>query len=871
MTNENFLNIMKLRLEQERWTNMDDVTNEFDKLCPMFCPDISVTEKETLLDILENMTTTTIESAHIVTRDGVKPWLHKVKNDSYYTSLYQEHLKTHTNISPNVIREISETTDKIMNCMGNPNTIDGFKKKGLVVGHVQSGKTANYISLINKAADVGYKLIILLAGVHNNLRSQTQERVNEGFIGFDKLRNIFVGVGLSRDFDIYKRPVAYTDIENDFEKKYYKQIITSWVGNTTAPIVLVVKKNSSTLQNIIKWLEESSDSHKYATLLIDDEADNASINTKKNPNESTAINRKIRIILNKFEKISYVGFTATPFANIFIDPDNEIDGLKDDLFPDDFIFSLEAPSNYIGADKIFTEVNFDKYIRIIDDNENYLPIPMKKDFVVNELPNSFKDAICHFLLSIAIKKKRNLGTKHTSMLVNISHLVVIQTAVKDLIIIFLDKMLNAIQQNAYKDFKSATYDPNISHLLSIYNVEFYGESNFLELLQQIDSCRELIKVKLINSKSKDPLNYNEYDEGLNVIAVGGYSLSRGFTLEGLTTTYFLRNSKMYDTLLQMGRWFGYRDGYDDICRIYLTDSSYDWYSYISYAIDELREEFNILEYHRLTPRDYGLKVRSHPEQLIITARNKMYNSESYEIDISHSQELIQMLTQSLDESMNKHNSSVILNLLNKINFVKKSDENNIRGLFAKNIDASIILEFIKNYNCCEGERSKLDSVVDYIEKGIDEELSKWDIYLPKNINGKKSDLLKAYDISMQTRTVGNISGDYVSFADGGGRIVRLFDERAGLSNEELEKAKKINKRKQISGAVYRNVRSRPLLVIKSLLIKDKKSPLEYDDILTFGISFPKSKNIRDVTYSVNKIWLKNQNIIDNGDIEDEEE
>ncbi len=259
-------------------------------------------EKNNMIKKFEHMFAITIESGTQLTKQGWQPWLHTRNEDQkkeFYADRYKNYLLNNTDMPNSVINEIFNSTDKILECMANPLQSVGFKKKGLVVGHVQSGKTANYLALLNKAADIGYKLIILIAGVHNNLRTQTQKRVNDGFIGFDSLKRDIVGVGIGLDGNINKRPISLTNTESDFKKSFLNQQ-TFDPTNSTVPVIMVVKKNSATLKNILSWLETSKDKDtiikNYPMLLIDDEADNASINTKKKPNEATTINRQIRQI-----------------------------------------------------------------------------------------------------------------------------------------------------------------------------------------------------------------------------------------------------------------------------------------------------------------------------------------------------------------------------------------------------------------------------------------------------------------------------------------------------------------------------------------------------------------------------------------------
>lgn len=515
----------------------------------------------------------------------------------------------------------------------------------MVVGHVQSGKTANYTGLICKAADAGYRLIIVIAGIHNNLRNQTQMRIDEGFVGRDSARLLsnrddpaqrFIGVGR---FDKSRRPVTFTNSIKDFSKT-----LASGVGvpldNLREPAIFVIKKNSSTLKNLISWLQEHNQRAGTSVidapmLLIDDEADNASINTAKGPDEATRINGQIRTLLKLFDHSCYVGYTATPFANIFIDPDSETEMLGEDLFPRDFIVSLDPPTNYFGANRVFLE-DSEAILRPITDNGDLLPLKHKKDFTITALPASLERAVRAFVVARAIRLARGQRRKHCSMLVNASRFTDVQRQLRNEVHALVDRIRASVRVNGALPEAKALQDAEIAALHAAWLEEFalgseFGWQDIQPLLLESIAPVSVVEV---NSRSSGNLNYSDHEEhGLNVIAVGGFSLSRGLTLEGLTVSYFLRNSMMYDTLMQMGRWFGYRPGYDDLCRVWMPEEAEGWYAHIAESIEELRDELRSMEAVGATPEQFGLKVRSHPDTLIVTARNKMGSDEKLVVSI----------------------------------------------------------------------------------------------------------------------------------------------------------------------------------------------------------------------------------------------
>ena len=381
-------------------------------------------------------------------------------------------------------------------------------------------------------------------------------------------------------------------------------------------------------------------------LLIDDEADNASINTRQDPGEATAINRAICDLLGMFRRSSYVGFTATPFANIFIDPASADDMLGDDLFPRDFIHVLEAPTNYLGMNTLFGSADPEELdssaadlpstiVRTIDDEEGWLPATHKKDADFHGLPDTLRRAMRCFLLATAIRDLRASGGVagrgggiHRSMLVNVSRFTDVQNRVAGTLHLELEEIRRAVRlYGALPPREAAARSPEIVELAETFDQEF-GDSGFTwpTVLSVLHEAIAPVTVQPVNQTTgAASLDYAQADAppGRRVVAVGGNSLSRGLTLEGLSTSYFLRNAKAYDTLLQMGRWFGYRDGYGDLCRLWLTADAEGWYRHVTGATGELKRDFARMRRRQATPREFGLRVRTHPDTLLITARNKM--------------------------------------------------------------------------------------------------------------------------------------------------------------------------------------------------------------------------------------------------------
>ena len=284
-------------------------------------------DQSILKEMLLSLYTTKVDTFQILEgKERREPWLKAFKAAQIskwsFWMRYKKYLAEKKSFAPSVISHLDELTDKVLDKLFNPQQEDIIiSKKGLVVGQVQSGKTANYTGLVCKAADAGFNLIIVLAGIHNNLRSQTQTRLDEGFLGFDTQntractlnQTIKMGVGRIPGFDDAIAHSYTTSLDTgDFTKR---------AANTAGfnfyvpqPIVLVVKKNSSVLKNLRDWLKTHTTAGKISVksmLLIDDEADNASVNTNKADKDPTRINGYIRDILGQFNRSAYVGYTAT--------------------------------------------------------------------------------------------------------------------------------------------------------------------------------------------------------------------------------------------------------------------------------------------------------------------------------------------------------------------------------------------------------------------------------------------------------------------------------------------------------------------------------------------------------------------------------
>ena len=602
------------------------------------------------------------------------------KKDWHYWRRYRDFLES--KLSDTVVDGLDEATDDILSLLEDPQRTDAWDRRGLVVGHVQSGKTSNYSGLICKAADAGYKIIIVLAGMHNNLRSQTQMRLEEGFLGYETTvdRDPGMPIGVAEFGEDLKTNSATTRAENgDFSKAIAKHF--HGISPEERPWLFVVKKQKTVLTALLHWIQtrvadatDAADGRKLVTklplLMIDDEADNASVDTGEQlfnedgtPDEEhqpKTINSLIRQLLHSFTRKAYVGYTATPFANIYIHHKGSTAKEGPDLFPKAFIINLAAPSNYVGPARMFGRLTRDGRVgalplsrRILDHydpetDSGWMPPKHKKTHVPvhsgqEMIPQTLRDAIHSFVLTCAARELRGQGGEHCSMLIHVTRYVAVQDHVRE-------QVEEAVRRMRQKITRGSDTAELLAQLRRLWGEDFIPTRDTVaELSPPEERPPELpswdavvaklpdvladIVVRSINGTAKDALDYSTPGAALKVIAIGGDKLARGLTLEGLCTSYFVRTTKMYDTLMQMGRWFGYRPGYLDLCRLYTSPDLVKWFGHIADASEELREEFDFMAKAKLTPEQYGLKVMSH-EVLTVTSPLKMRNAQTLSLSYS---------------------------------------------------------------------------------------------------------------------------------------------------------------------------------------------------------------------------------------------
>jgi hypothetical protein len=959
---KNFAQLYLQQLQGTRNLRLEDIGEMVDKACKSPGGE-ELSEQETLKLIteLESDFQTVIGSEReLVGEDeGWSKWLPTRRGEINwkYWDRYRKYMGQ-GRLPEDVLSRLDSSTDRVLGLMGNPNREGAWDRRGLVVGLVQSGKTGHYVGVINKAVDAGYKVIIVMTGFTESLRRQTQVRVEEGVSGYyfrpnpqslgDELAQS-CGVGLIEEFE--GKVEANTSRSRDFLSSGSKNVIKN-IGDN--PIVFVVKKNVSPLKNLLAWV--TSFGNKFGDhgkrffsgvpfLLIDDESDVGSIDTRSGAidkhgevdkeHDPSKINKQIRKLLRLFDQSSYVGYTATPFANVLIhnlaesgidnttkkneDPDRLEIG--EDLFPRSFIVSLPTPSNHVGPAMIFGLKNDDDekrdeglpIIREIDDtelggekDEHWMPKRHTKYHFPrycgrDEIPPSLRKAIYCFILVIAARRLRGDSKEDNSMLVHVTRFIDVQGRVYDQIESERQDIVNRLRnevahESLISELRTLWEDGPESFLATTSSISQREDKIFQnplhdwhdvkdELLESVSS----IEVRKINGGAGDVLDYEDNEDGLNVIAIGGDKLARGLTLNGLSVSYFLRCSKMYDTLMQMGRWFGYRPRYLDLCRLFTTRELTKWFAHISDASEELRDEFERMANSGSTPRQFGLRVQSHPT-MMVTSSVKMKHGTT--LQVSFQGTLVQTIDFCLKEKTVNNNWKAAENLIQQVeevgitpyapNSSAHTDKKRKNACAWSGIEGRFIIQFLNIYQEHEAARKvKTSKLKDYIQKQLNKNgLSSWTVLLSggekesianlgstAKVNclfrnwfiesdAHKKELIKKnhFRISTLVNPVDELIG----------ANKEIWDEALELDKEDWKASGKIRRNKKTdqptrpSGKFIRQVKdvSEGLLILYPIACDDKKVENENGfPILGFAISFPVVDYLGDtpVTYISNHV------------------
>ena len=830
---------------------------------------------------------------------------------------YQQYLEDERSWVPQATYRLDDVTDQILRRLEDPTRPGRWDRRGMVVGHVQSGKTANYTGLICKAADAGYKLIIVLAGVHDSLRSQTQLRLDEGFLGYDTQKRMFfdktntrLGVGLLPGVDFYHVNSLTSSAQKGDFKKNIAATANITVGGSD-PLLLVVKKNKSILNNLISWVTSVQQELQHGQtkarvphvpmLVIDDECDHASVNTRDtfdsagnfDPDaDPTAINGCIRRLLDSFEQSAYVGYTATPFANIFIYKDSETDKYGEDLFPRSFIMNLKKSSDYIGAARIFgleadpavgiESVEPFPITRTVDDADTWIPSNHKSVYTVPpDIPESLRTALLSFILVCAARYVRGQTSDHNSMLVHVTRFTNVQAQVAELLgteLAYLkdrlefgdggreEKLVDELRLLWQQDFAVTTTrfaDPTLPPL------------TWEVLRSALHPAAAKINVNIINGTARDALEYFGKPNGVSLIAVGGDKLSRGLTLEGLSVSYYLRTSRMYDTLLQMGRWFGFRPGYADLCRLYTTADLQRWYKNITLANEELLMQFDEMALTGGTPEDFGLRVRRSPDGLMITAAAKIRNGKTMKLSFSGS--ISETIIFSRDDAVINANLERTISLIKLLQASAPKRPSRNDNHVWEDVDGGWIADFLEVFQTNAGAtKAQARVLATYVRARLRDrpaELTRWTVALISNPGPKYP--VAGLQVGSTQRAKFPADDNILETTYAIRRLVSPSDELIDLTDDEraaaLHRTRKLweeggTRSKAESPPTIPNgpsirrqrPRQRGLLLVYLLDPTKADKPQESKPIVGLALSFPYSDSAEAIEYTINNTYWQQE-------------
>jgi hypothetical protein len=853
---------------------------------------------------------------------GHLPWLAQADRSEWRLWRRLKHyLQYSIRLPPNVLAELERSTDRTLEQLENPCREGPWDRRGMVVGHVQSGKTTHYTSLAAKALDAGYRAVIIIAGVHDNLRSQTQFRVDQYVVGRDTRRQLdelgttrprAFGAALHAEQSGLESPgdepsyavLTCTSSEEigDFKEALAQQV---WFGlSDHNRLVMVVKKNATILRNMTEWLTKllaaGHGGINHPTLVIDDEADQASVNTR-GPDDPTKINALIRRLVKSLRRVGYVGYTATPYANIFIDADfeHEDQALGRDLFPRDFIVNLKAPSDYVGPEAVFGHDGDDSvglperpplpmYVEV-EDSDAWLPPRHKGTHVPGLLPGSLVDALRLFVCVCAARRVRGDTSSHNSMLIHATRFTTVQNRVVAQVRDLVDQLHNIVCFGGPTDRAEMlsllrhTWENRVAEVHQEFADALREKCPPLppwsDVEEQLGPALQQIKVLEINGKSDDSLAYASHQDGLHVIAVGGDKLSRGLTLENLSVSYFLRASNAFDTLMQMGRWFGYRHGYIDMCRVYTTSELFTAFREISLATEELRNDLDRMASVNRKPIDFGLRIRKPSPKLMITARNKIKRGQ--QVLLRFAGELCQGLEIPGTGLASDANRSAFEDLISSLPPPERPTRSSVRSHYVwSQVHTASVLTFLERFTAYRDSAflasvdRKCDAIWRYIRDREDAgELREWTVCLvSKTSSTSVATRIGGLDVSL-------IHRKRIAAADDRFRMNTLVgraEEAVDLSDAEFEAAVSATQggtglttganeapgRKEVR---QQRPEQRGLLLLYPLLsdppARATDAPVDPDRqretyVVSAAVSFPDSLNARPIAYMANSIWMQ---------------
>lgn len=751
------------------------------------------------------------------------------------------------------IASIDASSSEVVSLLENPKN-ECFRHRGLVVGYVQSGKTANMTAVIAKAVDAGYNLIVLLGGMTNKLRAQTQRRLENDIV--NRHRHLWQ---------------LYTTEHDDGDYTYPAN------GSFTMPVfgraqLVVMKKVASRLETFRKTIVDDKGKPKtplsilrqLKVLIIDDECDQASVNSSNNDYDMTRINAEIRKIIRALPAVSYVGYTATPFANVFIDPYPLNQNDLDDLYPEDFITALPRTKGYFGAREVFGFPSADldspesheeagrNMIRTVPaDKLKYLQ-PVRstdKNTFRPQMTEELENAIIWFLISCAIRRIRGQVEEHMTMLVHTSPYIVQHKRMAEIIENWIEEHKHGLTNTSSMIY--LRLNKLLQDEMELVPLEYNVIYSLDELIPNISNILDILEIAIENGESFERLDYTNNPKVY--IVVGGAVLARGLTLEGLSVSFFLRTSMQYDTLLQMGRWFGYRQGYEDLPRLWTTADLASSFRALAYIEEEIREDIDNYREHYVTPREFAVRVRAIPG-MAITAASKMRHA--YRSNISFEGRHIQTI-----RFDHKSLVKIIGNWSAAAKFVSKivgeygvDVQSNGKRYLIKRVTLQDIRKFIVAFDICEQHMDlKKDLLLGYIDKAASV-LQEWNVGIITPSGDKLSDeplgVLGRVNTACRSQLKGNENNER-GYAD-----IKALMSKNDILIDTMTRAP-VNKNNSWSELKL----CRPQIPLLLLYVINGKSEAKYQsktrsnldalgDLIGLGIVFPGSPDQAGDYYSV---------------------
>ena len=723
------------------------------------------------------------------------------------------------------VAKTSTVADEILARLANPLGTN-ITTRGLVLGHVQSGKTTSFLSVAAKALDSHYDLVIILSGVHNSLRRQTQVRAARTLVHNPALW--WLGTAL-----------------NDFRPD--GNALSSHLAGNGKRGLLVVKKRSDILKKLANWLESESDAslRKLAVLVIDDEADQAGLDVAKG-NELEGVHKQLSRIVNlrtsnDERRCAYLAYTATPYANILTSQEQY------GLYPRDFIYPLEPPSSYVGIEELFGEEQIGDPVQIEEDVDS-------SEFLTDGLKNAIRWFVSATAARVGLGKP--LDSFHSSMLIHTTQSTEEQKAYRPIIEGYLVSLESEFKtdpsslQRFYEETltqvpsresngpgflaeRTANWSEVNPHIVSVLRRLIDRTPSGAKFKEDGHNQQAHSGVIVDNSKVDylDRLTYSDLSAGqpsVTVIAIGGNTLSRGLTLEGLVCSYFARTARNYDSLMQMGRWFGYRPGYRHLLRIWTTQGLFDWFQELNQVEQYLRKELIWMQDNDISPDKYGPRIRLSPNMNITRAAAM----KSVAKQVSYSDHRVDPAWLDLDPSVLAINQKAVRKLAVELGVSEQVDS----SILFRGVPLARIRTFLEEFQIhAEEKRMDKPSLKSYIDKEA-ANLRNWNVLFKSNSVGNTSNFSYGSDVgevsTVKRARVRQVSIAYIR------SVIDSGDHRLDLGDT-----------KPSDGSRYRSASEPPLLVVYAI---DKTSPPKQgssrvalnatDTPLSISLVFPKSNS-----------------------------